>query len=362
MGAPGRALWGLAALVAGSAGAVWYGLQSGGEAVAQTLPAGANPGQAIRVKTFHPKSGPGLEISVEQPAEVAPYYRVELNALVAGTVKFLEKEMGDKVVAGEQLAEIEPYEAVPERKERTIVSAPFDGLIAQRTVDPGTFVPNPAIVPGVRPLLVLERTDIVTVSMKVPEAFVTHVGKDTEAELRMDAVPGKVFRCRLSRTAPSLDMSDRTLLVEVDLFNGTAEEYRAFLARARLNGQADLKSRTLPVFPTGMVAGGAAGLLPGMYGHMRLRVKQSTNSQLVPSSAIVRQGGLPWLFMVAGGRAKRQRIFIEMDDGVMARVYWLTKEGDQEVRKELTAREELVMSNQGELEDGSPVKPALVEW
>ena len=86
MGAPGRALWGLAALVAGSAGAVWYGLQSGGEAVAQTLPAGANPGQAIRVKTFHPKSGPGLEISVEQPAEVAPYYRVELNALVAGTV------------------------------------------------------------------------------------------------------------------------------------------------------------------------------------------------------------------------------------------------------------------------------------
>ena len=60
--------------------------------------------------------------------------------------------------------------------------------------------------------------------------------------------------------------------------------------------------------------------------------------------------------------ANRQRIFIEMDDGVMARVYWLTKEGDQEVRKELTAREELVMSNQGELEDGSPVKPALVEW
>ena len=44
----------------------------------------------IRVKSVHPKTGPDLAVGVEQPANIAPYYRADLFAKVAGTVTFLE--------------------------------------------------------------------------------------------------------------------------------------------------------------------------------------------------------------------------------------------------------------------------------
>ena len=328
---------------------------------AQAPPVTQPAGPEIRVKTIRPKTGTDLEVTVEQPAEVAPYYRVELQSQVAGTLKFLEKDIGDKVAAGERLAEIEPIDSLRENKARGVVMAPFDGVIARRSADPGTFVANPAIVPGVRPLLVVERTDIVTVSMRVPEAYVAQVGKDTEAELRLDAMPGKVLRFKPTRLAPSLDPADRTLRVEVDLFNGTAEEHRQFLEKAKLNRNADLKGRALPEFPKGLETGAAARLLPGMYGKMRLRLKRFQNAPVIPSSAIVRRGGLPYLFRVESGMALLKPIAVELDDGLLARVFWLDKDAGRDVRRELSRDEELVLTNQGELEDGSRVRGTPAE-
>ncbi|MFM8932339.1 MAG: efflux RND transporter periplasmic adaptor subunit, partial [Gemmataceae bacterium] len=278
---------------------------------AQAPPPAQPAGTEIRVKTTRPKTGTDLEVGVEQPAEVAPYYRVELQSQVAGTLKFLEKDIGDKVAAGERLAEIEPIDPLRENKAKGLVTAPFDGVIARRSADPGTFVANPAIVSGVPPLLVLERTDIVTVSMRVPEAYVAQVGKDTEAELRLDAMPGKVLRFKPTRLAPSLDPADRTLRVEVDLFNGTAQEHRQFLEKAKLNRNADLKGRALPEFPKGLEAGAAARLLPGMYGKMRLRLKRFHNDPRIPSSALVRRGGLTYLVRVESGVARLKPIAVE---------------------------------------------------
>ena len=332
-----------------------------GVAVAQTTVSAQGTGPEIRVKTTRPKTGTDLSVSVEQPAEVAPYYRVELQSQVAGTLKFLEKDIGDKVIAGERLAEIEPMEPVGDRKAKGVVTAPFDGVIARRSADPGTFVANPAIVSGVPPLLVVERTDIVTVSMRVPEAYVAQVGKETEAELRLDAMPGRVLRFKPSRLAPSLDPADRTLRVEVDLYNGTALEHRQFLEKAKLSRNADLKGRALPEFPLGLEAGTAARLLPGMYGKMRLRLKRFENAPVIPSSAIVRRGGLPFLFRVESGVARLKPIAVELDDGLLARVYWLDKDAGRDVRRELSRDEELVLTNQGELEDGSRVRGNLVE-
>lgn len=315
----------------------------------------------IRVKTTHPKFDTDLEVGVEQPAEVAPYYRVELQSQVAGTLKFLEKDIGSKVIAGERIAEIAPLVTDPDGKSKAIVTAPFDGVIASRSADPGTFVANPAIVPGVIPLLVVERTDIVTVSMRVPESFVSRVNLETEAELRLDAIPGKVLRFKLTRVAPSLDPADRTLLVEVDLFNGTVAEHGKFLERARLNQMADLKGRKLPEFPKGLEGGDGGHLLPGMYGKMKLNFHRNQKLSLIPSSAIVWKGGLPYLFRVESGIARLARISIDLDNGALAHVFWMEKSGAGLERRELMSTDELVITNQGELDDGVKVSCSLVE-
>ena len=112
------------------------------------------------------------------------------------------------------------------------IRAPFDGVITRRKVDPGTFVQN-ATTAHTEPLLTVVRDDIVTVYMKVPDKFAAYVNPDTEAIIQMDLLPGLVIHGKVTRYSSSLDNPehDRTMRVEVDLYNGSAEEYQAFLAQ-----------------------------------------------------------------------------------------------------------------------------------
>lgn len=316
---------------------------------------------AVHVKTVHPRTGRDRQVTVEQPAEVAAYYRASLYAEVSGTVRFLEKAMGDPVRAGERLIEIDPVQA-QQGSPKAVLRAPIDGVISARTVDPGAFVPSATIVPGSPALLTIERTDIVTVSMPVPDGFAAFVDKGTEAEIRMDSFPGRALKCRLTRIAPSLSPADRSLRVEVDLYNGTADEHRLFLARARRNQRADLKSRTLPVFPQGVEANGAARLVPGMYGRMKLVLRSLEDAVLIPSSAVLRQGGLPYVYFVENGTARRRRVRVEMDDGSVARVFVLEQVSGVEASRPLAERDQIVLTGQGELEDGREVQASLTEW
>ena len=306
---------------------------------------------AIRVLTAKPQAASNQTVSVEQPAEVSAYYQVGLLPRVAGTIKSVEKAIGDKVTAGEVLVQLDTGDA---SGILATINAPFDGVVSERSADPGLFVPSAAIVPGVDSLLTVDRTDIVTISMAVPESYVAYLSKNsTIADVSMDALPGRIFRSRLTRIAPSLKSGDRTLSVELDLFNGTADEYAKFQAQAESNGRSDLKSRALPYFPEGLPAGQAAGLLSGMYGKMKLTMLQPQSGLLVPSSAIVRDGGMTYLFKNENGIARRKPIVIQMEAGTTAAVRW----SENGTTQDLSPDEEIITSNQGELQDGSPIQP-----
>lgn len=314
---------------------VWYETPPGTSMVTEA--------PVIRVKTIKAKRGPTLEVGVEQPAFVAPYYRVELNAQASGTVVFIEKDIGDRVLAGERLVEI-----TSPGQEPMVLKAPFDGVVARRGVDPGAFVQDATVVPGVQSLMTVERTDIVTISMNVPEAYVAHINKETEALISMDALPGTSLRARITRMAPSLREADRTLRVEVDIYNGTEAEYRQFVAREQQNGRADLKSRTMPAFPQRIA--GSGQLLPGMYGTMRLMVRSFQNIDLLPSQVVSRRGGVPFVFVVDQGLIRQIPVTVEFDDGTLCR---LRGPG-------LTSASDVVASNQGELSEGQKVHAVSV--
>lgn len=310
---------------------------------------------AIRVKTGRPKIGAGQPMNVEQPANVTAYYRADLYAPLAGTVKVIEKTMGDEVKAGEVLAVLDPVDRQLVGADKTLLRAPFDGVISTRAADPGTFVPSATVVPGTPAIISLVRTDIVTVSMRVPDSFAAYVTSETEAELRVDSFPGRALRCRPSRISPAMSAADRTLAIEVDLYNGTKAEFDAFVAKETRTGNADLKSRGLPVFPEGLDAKGAASLKPGMYGRMKLLLANEKGAATIPSSAIFRDGGVAYVYRVENGVAKRARVQVESDDGTQARVFWLDSQGGVDASREMSETDEIVLTNQGELEDGSPV-------
>src|SRR5262249_14354407 len=58
---------------------------------------------AILVKTIYPRCDPSFQMTIEQPAYVEPYFQADLMARVAGPVKNLEVDIGDRVKAGEEL-------------------------------------------------------------------------------------------------------------------------------------------------------------------------------------------------------------------------------------------------------------------
>src|SRR5207253_2557057 len=153
------------------------------------------------------------------------------------------------------------------------ITAPFDGVITRRNVNRGSFVQN-ATTAHTRPLLRVERRDIVTVAMRVPDTFASPVSSDTEAVIEMSEFPGEKIHGKVTRFSPTLEReaNDHTLPVQVDLFNGSEEEYRNFLSKEKAKQVPfdDLKEGPLPLLPTitGAKSDEALRLYPGMYGEM----------------------------------------------------------------------------------------------
>jgi len=246
------------------------------------------------------------------------------------------------------------------------IRAPFNGEITQRQVDPGSFVRN-ATTADHASLLTLDRTDLVSVAMKVPDNYAPFVTRDTTATFEISSLPGVRITSKVTRLSGSLANPDhdRTMLIEVDLYNGTVDEYRNFLARENVTGGADLKDHVIPTFP--VVSGklprtGALRLLPGTYGRMRLVLDKLDNAYLVPSSTIYSAGGNSYLFIVRNGKAVRVSVEVQVDDGKLAKVALIERVKGQQVRRALQPDDEVVATNQGELSDGQPLNPALEAW
>jgi len=270
----------------------------------------------------------------------------------------------------------------------TRITAPFDGAIIKRNVDPGSFVQN-STTGNSEPLITLARTDIMTVSMKVPDNYAPYVSVNTDAVLQLDELPGILLHGKVTRYSPSIDLKDRTMLVQVDLYNGTDPEYERFVAEGVAAFLAPLGSLPpgpaivstaagrqswsrhrkgdddpLPVIPR--VSGRAHldqphRLLPGMSGQMRLLLRRFNDVYLLPVSAVFSRGGKQYIAQVVDAKVRLVPVRVQVDDGAWVKVAVMNvKEGDlQGELSDLTGNEEIIAAGQGELEDGQAVNPSL---
>ncbi|MEY4790026.1 MAG: hypothetical protein RLZ61_2244 [Planctomycetota bacterium] len=60
--------------------------------------------------------------------------------------------------------------------------------------------------------------------------------------------------------------------------------------------------------------------------------------------------------------AHRARVSVELDDGTLARVFWLEQENGKDISRELNLKEDIILSNQGELEEDTVVEPMLSKF
>src|SRR5262249_31219105 len=91
-----------------------------------------------------------------------------------------------------------------------VLRSPFEGEIAERHADPGTFVR-----PGSRIATVVDG-HMVRITADVPEDDFDHVAPDNEVRIHLLAT-GRDTTAKIARRAPSADAATRTVHVELDL-------------------------------------------------------------------------------------------------------------------------------------------------
>jgi RND family efflux transporter MFP subunit len=156
------------------------------------------------------------------------------------------------------------------------VRAPFDGIVTERDTDIGNYVASGT---GTQ-LFRMAQTAPLRVYVNVPQTFSRFVKPGTEADLTLNELPGRKFPAHVTSTAGAIDPASRTLLVELEVPNGTGE------------------------------------LLPGSYAQISLKLKGDTGAVLIPSNALLFRSEGPSVGVVkSGGKVEIRRIVIDRDLG-----------------------------------------------
>lgn len=175
-------------------------------------------------------------------------------------------------------AEVEVARAELERSQvlldYAVVRSPYTGVITRRTFRAGDFIRS-ADQGAAVPLLSVERTDLMTVVVQVPDRDVPFVNAGDPAVFKIDSLSDQVFETGgVSRCAESQDPATRTMRTEIDVPNPDGRLRRGMYGRATLNLQIGAASAVR--IPTAAVASRAGA------GHGAVRVVHDGRISILP--------------------------------------------------------------------------------
>jgi len=96
-----------------------------------------------------------------------------------------------------------------DRLRKSKLTAPFSGIAAFRDVEPGEFAP-----PGMRITRIVDLSHM-KIKLSINENDVTLLKKHLELDFSVDALPGKIYRCRLDFLGPTAVPSTRSFPAEL---------------------------------------------------------------------------------------------------------------------------------------------------
>lgn len=127
------------------------------------------------------------------------------------------------------------------------IYAPFDGVITARNTDIGQLINSGSSTGPKSELFHMAAPGILRVYVNVPEVYSRAAKPGLKADLTLAEFPGRRFEGTLVRTASAIDLSSRTLLVEVDVNNPTGELLTGSYAEVHLKLPGNVSTFTIPV-------------------------------------------------------------------------------------------------------------------
>jgi RND family efflux transporter MFP subunit len=199
--------------------------------------------------------------------------------------------------------------AVQEMEAYLRLIAPFDGVITERNVHPGSLVG-----PSTGALLRIEQVARLRLTVPVPEAYVGTITRGTKVEFRVSAFPDQTFYGVIARPAHTLDMRTRSMLVELDVNNPQLT------------------------------------LASGMFAEVQWPVSRAQSSLFVPRTAVVRTSERQFVVRVRHGVAE----WVDVRRGEL--------NGDViEVFGDLRAGDDVVRRGNDEIRPGTRITPTAVK-
>ena len=209
----------------------------------------------------------------------------------AGLLDAARQRMRLVGMSDEQIQQVEVSERL---WPRLSVVSPVDGIIAELGAREGATVAPGAL------LFRINGLGSVWVTADIPESAAESVRVGTPAEVRTTALPGAVFRARVSALPPRVALDTRTRAVRLVLANPHGE------------------------------------LVPGMFTTVRLTPQIDASTLLVPTEAVI-QTGARTVVILAEGNGSFSPVAVELGrEG----------NGQTEIRKGLAAGQRVVVSGQ----------------
>ncbi len=268
--------------------------------------------------------------TVNLPATIHGYTEAAIYAKVAGYLKTIDVDKGDRVQQGQVVAILETpdldkqvadakaaywLQSVTDKREQILVrqgviaqqeadtaranmlqakatyeqllaeqgykdiTAPFDGIVTARYVDPGALIPQATTSANGIPIISVATLSPLRVYADVPQSLALWVKNGDPATITSYELVGKQFKGDVIRHPDALDTASRTMLVEVDLPNKDH------------------------------------ALLPGMYAKLDITVSAAQSGNMVRDDALVFRDGKIFVPVVREGHLHLVPVKLGYDNG-----------------------------------------------
>jgi len=193
------------------------------------------------------------------------------------------------------------------RLDKTVITAPFDGLIGLRNLSVGDYVSaGDELVP-------LESIDPLNVDFRIPEQYLAQVAVGATLAVQFDAFPGQTRQGVVKAMSPLVDVGGRSILLRASIPNADAK------------------------------------LRPGMFARVQLRFSDG-QAMLIPEAALAPSGRAQYVYRVHDGKAQRLEVQIGQ-----------RRDGWVEVLSGLDADAQVVVSGLQKIRDGASVHVQLAD-
>jgi RND family efflux transporter MFP subunit len=275
-------------------------------------------------------NGHPITRALDLPATIHGYIEAPMYAKVAGYLKTIKVDKGDRVTRGQLLAILDTpdldkqvadakanywLQAITDKRDQALVHqqviaqqdadnqhsamlqakatyeqllaeqgykviiAQFDGIISARFVDPGALIPQSTASLSGTPIVSISSMAPLRVYAYVSQNLALFIQNGDPATITLYEIPGRVFKGPIIRHPEALDAASRTMLVEVDLPN------------------TDLS------------------LYPGMYARLSMVVHTPQKGQMVRDDALVFRSGKIYVPVVRQDRLHLVEVTLGYDNG-----------------------------------------------